>query len=67
MTSDTQTSPFLTTEQAGARLQIAPGTLRNWCSRGVGPTPLKIGGAVRYHLDELDRWALAQALEMVVS
>lgn len=58
----TQTlSPFLTEAQAAARLSLAQKTLRNWRSAGVGPPPLKLGSAVRYHQDALDAWALAQA------
>jgi predicted DNA-binding transcriptional regulator AlpA len=53
-------SPFLTEAQAATRLSLAPKTLRNWRSTGVGPSPLKLGSAVRYHQDALDTWALAQ-------
>jgi hypothetical protein len=30
--------------------------LRNWRSMGVGPSFLQIGKAVRYPVEELDRW-----------
>ena len=53
-------TPFLTETQAAARLGLAPKTLRNWRSRGDGPGFLRLGSAVRYHLDELDGWALGQ-------
>lgn len=58
-------SPFLTEAEAAARLSLAPKTLRNWRSAGVGPAPLKLGSAVRYHLGALDAWALAQAVVAV--
>ena len=54
-------SPFLTEEQAAARLGLSPRTLRNWRCSGYGPKALKLGGAVRYHADALDGWALGQA------
>jgi hypothetical protein len=38
------------------RCQISEGTLRNWRSMRIGPSFLKIGKAVLYPLDELDRW-----------
>ena len=38
------------------RGQISEGTLRNWPSMRVGPSFLKIGKAVLYPLEELDRW-----------
>jgi len=38
------------------RGQIGEGTLRNWRSMRVGPSFLKIGKAVLYPLEELDRW-----------
>ena len=37
------------------RRQISDGTLRNWRSMRVGPSFLKIGKAVLYPLEELDR------------
>ncbi len=49
---------FLTLSEVIERYrgQISEGTLRNWRSMRVGPSFLKIGKAVRYLLDELDRW-----------
>jgi hypothetical protein len=38
------------------RGQISEGTLRNWRSMRVGPSFLKIGKAVLYPVEELDRW-----------
>ena len=57
-----QVTPFLTETQAAARLGLAPKTLRNWRSRGDGPGYLRLGSVIRYHLEELDGWALAQAV-----
>jgi hypothetical protein len=53
-------SPFLTEAQAAARLGLAPKTLRNFRSAGVGPTALRLGRSVRYHIEALDGWALGQ-------
>ena len=38
------------------RGQISEGTLRNWRSMRIGPSFLKIGKAVLYPVEELDRW-----------
>jgi hypothetical protein len=38
------------------RGQVSEGSLRNWRSMRVGPSFLKIGKAVLYPLEELDRW-----------
>lgn len=38
------------------RNQISEGTLRNWRSKRIGPSFIKIGKAVLYPVDELDRW-----------
>ncbi|TMJ51928.1 MAG: helix-turn-helix domain-containing protein [Alphaproteobacteria bacterium] len=39
------------------RRQVSEGTLRNWRSRRIGPPFIKIGKAILYPLEELDRWA----------
>ena len=54
-------SPFLTEQQAAARLQLSPRTLRNWRNLSQGPAALKLGGAIRYHAAVLDAWALGNA------
>lgn len=38
------------------RGQVSEGTLRNWRSMRIGPSFLKIGKAVLYPVEELDRW-----------
>ena len=38
------------------RGQISEGTLRNWRSMRIGPSFIKIGKAVLYPVEELDRW-----------
>ena len=38
------------------RGQISEGTLRNWRSMWIGPSFIKIGKAILYPLEELDRW-----------
>jgi hypothetical protein len=38
------------------RCQISEGTLRNWRSMRIGPSFIRIGKAILYPLEELDRW-----------
>lgn len=38
------------------RGQISEGTLRNWRSMRIGPSFIKIGKAILYPVEELDRW-----------
>jgi hypothetical protein len=38
------------------RGQVSEGTLRNWRSMRIGPSFIKIGKAILYPLEELDRW-----------
>ncbi|MFP1132610.1 helix-turn-helix transcriptional regulator [Asticcacaulis sp. AND118] len=49
---------FLTPEEVAERYRgsISVGTLRNWRSMKIGPSFVKIGKAVLYHVDELDAW-----------
>jgi hypothetical protein len=49
---------FLTLNEVVERYrgQISEGTLRNWRSMRIGPSFIKIGKAILYPLEELDRW-----------
>ena len=49
---------YLTLEEVIARYrgQVSEGTLRNWRTMRIGPSFIKIGKAVLYPVDELDRW-----------
>jgi hypothetical protein len=49
---------FLTLEEVVERYrgQISEGTFRNWRSMRIGPSFIKIGKAVLYPLEELNRW-----------
>lgn len=49
-------SEYLTSEEAASRLRISPKTLANWRVQQVGPSYCKLGGHVRYAIDDLDRY-----------
>ena len=53
-------SPYLTTDEAAAVVRLAPATLRNMRSRGVGPAYRKHGRLVRYHIDDLNAWSASR-------
>lgn len=49
---------YLTLEEVVERYrnQISEGTLSNWRFKRIGPSFIKIGKAVLYPIEELDRW-----------
>jgi hypothetical protein len=49
---------FLTVKEVVERYRgrVSGGTLRNWRSMRIGPSFIKIGKAILYPLEELDRW-----------
>jgi len=55
----TLTEPaFLNEEEVVQRYRgvLSAATLRNWRSKGMGPPYLRIGKAVLYARDDLERW-----------
>lgn len=50
---------WYTTEQLASRWSMAPGTLRNWRHKGVGPRFTRFptrGRPVRYHIRDIRKW-----------
>jgi hypothetical protein len=45
--------PLFTELDAAKFLNTHPGTLRNWRSKGKGPTYIRVGAAVRYAPQDL--------------
>lgn len=52
-------SRYLKTPEAARVLGLSPRTLEKHRSCGTGPAYLKVGGAVRYRLADLEAWAEA--------
>ena len=52
----TKPSTLLTPPECGEYLSLDVRTLANWRCDGRGPPFRKIGGRVRYALDDLERW-----------
>lgn len=44
---------FITTIELGKRWQLSPATPKRWKSEGIGPVFMKVGGAVRYRVDDI--------------
>lgn len=53
---DAATRVALTTREAASYLGLATSTLNKWRCHGGGPRFLKLGRAVRYRQEELDRF-----------
>lgn len=47
---------LMTTEEVAVWLKVAPKTLRNWRSAGIGPTALKLHSVVRYDRAAVEVW-----------
>jgi hypothetical protein len=47
---------LMTTEEVAVWLHVAPKTLRNWRSAGLGPTAMKLHGIVRYDRVAVEAW-----------
>lgn len=56
----TDTTRFLTVDEAAELLRMKPATLRNWRQAGKGPKALKLGGRVVYPRDTLEAWIADQ-------
>lgn len=61
-TETTRSAPrvALTTREAAQYLGLAVSTLNKWRCHGGGPEFLKLGRAVRYRRDDLDRFLEAR-------
>lgn len=53
---------LLTYDQLADRLQVSPGTLRNWVSQQFIPH-VKLGRAVRFEINDIQAWIKKRANE----
>jgi len=51
-------APFLSPEQAAFYLGLTTRTLQEYRSNGTGPRFRRHGRYIRYHIDDIDAWAL---------
>jgi len=54
-------SPFLNATQAALYVGLSHRTLEKMRTHGGGPRFRKHGRYVRYHIDDLDAWSLAES------
>ena len=59
MTAATPSSPFIDTRELAAWIQIPDETLRSWRKRGEGPPWIKVGHLVRYEVEAVRAWLVA--------
>lgn len=50
---------MLRTKEAAKELNVQPSTLEAWRCRGGGPQFVKLGKAVRYRIEDLEAFKLA--------
>ena len=59
------TTPLLDSLDTARFLNLkTPGTLANWRTRGQGPAYIKVGGSIRYRMEDLERWLSQQRVEI---
>ena len=54
---------LIRTEDAAELLGLSPATLHHWRSRGEGPQFVKLGGAVRYRPEDLEKWIASRTVK----
>lgn len=57
----TTTPVWLSIADLAARYGVPERTVRGWRSRGTAPKAHKLGGHVRFRLDDVERWEIEQA------
>jgi hypothetical protein len=53
-------APYLTQTDVARRWRISPRSLERWRMLGEGPTFFKIGGAVRYRVEDIEAFEAKQ-------
>ena len=61
----TPVTPHLDSLETARFLNLkTPGTLANWRTKGQGPAYIKVGGSIRYRMEDLERWLSQQRVEI---
>lgn len=54
-------TPLLSLDEAAGVMGIAPGTLRTWRTKGIGPVGFRVGGRrVMYRREVVEAWLAEQ-------
>lgn len=51
---------FMTIEDVARLLSVSAKTVQDWRYRGVGPPAVKVGRAVRFDAEDVERWIAAR-------
>lgn len=62
MTNNTDSDGLLTEVAAADLLQLSNRTLQTWRCKGIGPTFIRAGRAIRYRRSDLIRWVDSNAV-----
>lgn len=54
-------APLMGADDLAAYLQVPLQTVYAWSSRGLGPTPLKVGRHLRYRREDVAAWLATRA------
>lgn len=55
-----QPIPLMTIDELAAYLNVRPATIRAWRLNGTGPTPIRVGGSLRWRQADVDAWITDQ-------
>ena len=53
---------FLTTADLAEWIKVSPGTLVDWRYKGIGPTYVHVGKAVRYRRAAVEQWITGESI-----
>jgi prophage regulatory protein len=53
-------APFLSDKQLGSRYSVHRATVWRWAQAGNLPAPIKINGATRWKLSDIENWEAQQ-------
>ncbi len=56
------TGKFLNPKELAERWKVSPSTVERWRWAGIGPIFVKIGGLVRYRLDDVEAYEASQEI-----
>lgn len=66
MTTNSESTTWLTRKEAALHMRLSPATLANWASLDYGPTFTRIGrGRVLYRMADVEGWMALQAGQVV--
>lgn len=62
MANDPEPFEYLTAEELADRFRVSTRTIRRWSATGLLPSPLAIGGVLRWSAEDMQTWDEWQAV-----